>query len=45
MPERQSSKDKYPTSKSRLKGPRPYQGYSIAIIIIIIAIFYSILYW
>jgi len=45
MPERQSSKDKDPASKSKLKGPRPYQGYIIAIIIIIIAIFYSILYW
>lgn len=34
-----------PASKSGVKGPRPYQGYLIALIILLIVIFYSVMYW
>lgn len=43
MSGRKTNKD--PGSKSGLKGPRPYQGYVIAVVILIIVIFYSIMYW
>ncbi len=39
----ESTKD--PTSKSGLKGPTSYQGYIIAVIIILIVLFYSFMYW
>lgn len=43
MSQRKPNKD--PASKSGMKGPRPYHGYVIAVVILIIAIFYSIMYW
>lgn len=34
-----------PASKSGEKGPRAYQGYIIALIILIMIVFYSFMYW
>lgn len=34
-----------PASKSGIKSPKAYQSYTIALIIIIIIVFYSIMYW
>ncbi len=34
-----------PASKTGLKGPRPYQGYIIAAIIVLMLLFYSVMYW
>lgn len=45
MTNKNSKSTRDPASKSGIKGPRPYQGYIIALIILIIVIFYSIMYW
>ncbi|CAI0989223.1 Uncharacterised protein [Serratia proteamaculans] len=45
MFKKKSESKRDPNSKSGVKGPKPYQGYILALIIIIILVFYSVMYW
>lgn len=45
MSEKKINPSQDPASKSKVKGPRIYQGYIIAAIILIIVIIYSFMYW
>ena len=45
MFDKNSKSKRDPNSKSGVKGPRPYQGYILALIILLILVFYSVMYW
>lgn len=45
MRDQQSETAREKSSKTGMKGPRPYYAYIIGVIVVILAILYSIMYW